>query len=187
MNTENCLWRVEHVRCVRLASRHSVSRLSRQCVILNISQPHSPPRSVTEISLLSIYADIRTSQETHLWACTVCYGDSYTFLYVHDVRTSQEKHLWASTVCCGDSYTFLYVHMSVPHRKHTYGPPRSVTGIAILSCMYICSYLTGNTPLGLHGPLPGFALRWLQKWRPGSCNMHSCSWCPSAPSCMQGI
>jgi hypothetical protein len=37
--------------------------------------------------------DGRTSQETHLWAFTVPYGDSFTFLYVDDVRTSQETHL----------------------------------------------------------------------------------------------
>jgi hypothetical protein len=39
-----------------------------------------PPRSVTGIAL-------------------ACYGDSFTFLYVDDIRTSQESHLLASTVC----------------------------------------------------------------------------------------
>jgi hypothetical protein len=28
------------------------------------------------------------------------------FLYVADVRTSQETQLWASTACYGDSFTF---------------------------------------------------------------------------------
>jgi hypothetical protein len=28
------------------------------------------------------------------------------FLYVDDIRTSQETYLWASTVCCGNGFTF---------------------------------------------------------------------------------
>jgi hypothetical protein len=28
------------------------------------------------------------------------------FLYVDDVRTSQETHLWASKTCYGDIFTF---------------------------------------------------------------------------------
>jgi hypothetical protein len=43
----------------------SVSQLSRQCGILNISQPHSPPRPVTGIALLFYF----TGQivETDMW------------------------------------------------------------------------------------------------------------------------
>jgi hypothetical protein len=50
--------------------------------------------------------DVGTSQETHLWASTACYGVLY-FLYAYDVRTSQGA--WASTACYGNSFTFLYV------------------------------------------------------------------------------
>jgi hypothetical protein len=44
---------VERSLCVRLTSfPPSVSRLSSQCGILNISKRYRPPRSVTEIGLL---------------------------------------------------------------------------------------------------------------------------------------
>jgi hypothetical protein len=73
-------FRVVRLLCVRLTtSPPSVSRLSWQCTILNTS------------------AD-KTS--------TACYADSFTFLYVDDVRTSQETCLWASTACYGDRFTF---------------------------------------------------------------------------------
>jgi hypothetical protein len=48
--------------------------------------------------------DVRTSQETYLWASTAYYGDTFTFLYVDDVRTSQETYLWASTACYGHNF-----------------------------------------------------------------------------------
>jgi hypothetical protein len=53
--------------------------------------------------------DVCTSQETHLWASTACYVDSFTLLYVDDVRTSQERHLWASTACYGHSFAVAVI------------------------------------------------------------------------------
>jgi hypothetical protein len=47
--------------------------------------------------------DVRTRQETHLWASTACYGDSFTLLYVEDVRTSQETYIGLH-VRYGDSF-----------------------------------------------------------------------------------
>jgi hypothetical protein len=44
--------------------------------------------------------DVPISEETHVWASTASYNDSFTLLYVDDVRTSQEAH--ASTVCYGE-------------------------------------------------------------------------------------
>jgi hypothetical protein len=41
----------------------------------------------------------------------------------------------------------------VPHRKYTYGPPRPVTGTALLFICRCRSDLTGNTSMGLHGLL----------------------------------
>jgi hypothetical protein len=43
------------VRLVCGADNLSMSRFSRQCGILNISQPYRPPRSVTEITLLLLF------------------------------------------------------------------------------------------------------------------------------------
>jgi hypothetical protein len=51
--------------------------------------------------------DVRTSQETHLWASTACFTDNFTFLYLEDVRTSQETYLQAHTAYYGDSFTVL--------------------------------------------------------------------------------
>jgi hypothetical protein len=86
----------------------------------------------------SYVSDVRTSQETYIRASTVRYEDGFNCLYVDDVRTSQGTHIRASTACYGDRFIF-YVQMTfLPHRKHTYRPPRSVTEIVLhfLLCMY---------------------------------------------------
>jgi hypothetical protein len=53
MSTRKCFRRAKHGRCIRLTtSPPSVSRLSTQCGILDISQPFRPPQLVTGIALL---------------------------------------------------------------------------------------------------------------------------------------
>jgi hypothetical protein len=100
----------------------SVSRMSRQCGVCNISQTYRLPRPVAGIALLFIcrwcsclarnitcrpprpspgvaflYVDyVRTSQETRLWASTTCYGYSFT-CYVHEVIVSI---VWGLRVFC---------------------------------------------------------------------------------------
>jgi hypothetical protein len=82
------------------------------------------------------------------------YGDSLTFLYVDGDRTSQETRLWVSTAYYGDSFTFLYVDDVPTSHETRYGPPRSVTGIAlilllisfrIIYCVLISSYISYST------------------------------------------
>jgi hypothetical protein len=83
----DCFWGVEHGRCVGLTTPlPSMSRLCRQCGMLNISQPYRPPRT--------------------------CYGDSFTLYFgvLHPVaralsRLLEEPSL-ATTV--QDVYLYLY-------------------------------------------------------------------------------
>jgi hypothetical protein len=45
-----------------------------------------PPQAVTGRDSNFLYVDdVHTSQETHLWASTGCYGERFLFLYVDDV------------------------------------------------------------------------------------------------------
>jgi hypothetical protein len=47
----------------------SVSRLSRQCGILNISQPYRPPRLVTGTALLSFFYSSKPLQRVTIIVC----------------------------------------------------------------------------------------------------------------------
>jgi hypothetical protein len=53
LSTRKCFWGVKHGRCIRLTiSLPFVNWLSRQCEVLDISQPYRPPRPLTGIAIL---------------------------------------------------------------------------------------------------------------------------------------
>jgi hypothetical protein len=53
------------------------------------------------------------------------------FSYVNYVLTSQETHLWAATRCYGIAVLYCMEIVFVPHREHTYRPPRPVTRVSL--------------------------------------------------------
>jgi hypothetical protein len=105
--------------------------------------------------------DVRTSQETPmgppllvtgtalLFICALCsyltgntpisldglIRDSFRFLYADDGRTKQKTYLLAYTACYGNTFTFYTYMIFVRQRKHTNGPPRRDTAIALLLYM----------------------------------------------------
>jgi hypothetical protein len=72
---------------------------------LRVSRSSSRGIPVTGIAVLFHMLVMYVPHRKH--TPLLCYGDSFTFIYVGDVRTSQETY--ASTVCYGDSFTFIYV------------------------------------------------------------------------------
>jgi hypothetical protein len=87
-----------------------VSRLSRQCGILNFSQPYRTARPVMRIFFFSMQ-----------------------FKFV-----PHRKHIYEPPRSVTGIALLLYMYMTfVPHRKHIYESPRPVTGIALILYMYM--------------------------------------------------
>jgi hypothetical protein len=96
----------------------SMSRLSRQCAILNISQSYRPPRPVTRIALLDffffffIYYPLHTIFSVHPFSCialTPFYLPAKHLPFsLHILRTAHWLFL-----CVDRNWLFLYLYVSV--------------------------------------------------------------------------
>jgi hypothetical protein len=80
--------------------------------------------------------------------CSLLRGWLY-LLYVYNVRTSQETHLWASAASYGYGCNFYMYMVFVPHRRHTYGLLQPLMGMALPFICIRCFYLSGDTSMGL--------------------------------------
>jgi hypothetical protein len=97
-------------RCVGLTTLPpSVSRLSRQCGILNISQPCRPSRPVTGISFIWIKRNIGLT-------CTVCPKSRGGVLILHDIRTTVS---YFSVYVKHTKYCTIIIFTTFNNWKHT--------------------------------------------------------------------
>jgi hypothetical protein len=102
----------------------SVSRLSRQCGILNISQLYRPPRPVMD-SLIFYMQMMFVPYRKH----TSRPPRPVTGIAL----VPHGKHTYRpSRPVIGISLLLYMQMMFLPHRNHTYKPPRPVTGIALV-------------------------------------------------------
>jgi hypothetical protein len=67
------------------------------------------------------------SLETHLWASTTCYGDSFTLLYLYVIRTSLVTRPYVHGFLRGELYFVRYLCSYLIGNR--YGAPRPVNMI----------------------------------------------------------
>jgi hypothetical protein len=76
------------------------------CVMIFVPHRIGSPRPVTGIALLFMYRWCSSlTGNTLMGRCGLLLGEFY-FLCVDYFRTTQETHLWVFSGCYGDSFTF---------------------------------------------------------------------------------
>jgi hypothetical protein len=118
---------------------------------------YGPMRPFTGIALLFYMYTMFVPHRNTSAASTVCHGDDLTLLYSDGVHTSRETYLCASTACHADRFTFLCVYDVRTSRETQVLASTACHWICLLFICWSCSYLAGNTRMGLHGlPLDMF-------------------------------
>jgi hypothetical protein len=81
-----CFWGLQSGWCMRpTTSLPSVNWMSRQCEILNISQPNRPPWAVTEVALLTFWITITKGYIT----IQTCVSGFWRWWYIFTLINSQ--------------------------------------------------------------------------------------------------
>jgi hypothetical protein len=109
---------------------------------------------VTEITLLNYVYDILTSQETRMDLHGLLREQLY-FPICRLCSYHRGNTYGPPRTVTGIATLFYMWMMFVSHKKHTYEPPRPVTGIALLYYVYMIFLPHRNHTLGLHGLLRG--------------------------------
>jgi hypothetical protein len=125
-------------------------------VILFISQSYWPPLPFSQIVLL-IYTEIMfVPQRKYTDGPPRSVTGRVRHLYTQMFFLPQRKHTYVSPRSVTGIVPLLYTQMLfLPHRKHIYVLEGLLHGQLHFFIRMECSYLTGNTPMGLHDPLGG--------------------------------
>jgi hypothetical protein len=85
-----------------------------------------------------------------LWR-SLLYLYIYIYIYIYMMLVPHRKHIYGPPWPVMVIFTLpLYIYDVLPYRKHAYGPQWRLMVIFTLPLYIWCSYLTGNTPMGLH-------------------------------------
>jgi hypothetical protein len=94
--------------------------------------------SVMGILYFLCVENVRTSQETHIWNCTNCCGNSFTFLYIDNNRTSQETQACAFTACYWDCSSIVSHPHHFPMQATFSGDWKQTEYLASIGAVCLC-------------------------------------------------